>query len=120
MKVPTVRDTVHCERCGHDWPESGFDPDAYKDIVVIPGDEVPIGVCPDPDCGAVCYPPYGYVQHIRDTLEESRHELAAVKADLTKLAEWVQSNVCRYQEAAAAAWMQFARKVQNIAGGDDV
>jgi hypothetical protein len=119
MAEPTVHRMIHCERCGRDWPESGFDPEAYKDIVVIPGDEVPIGMCPDPDCGAVCYPPYGYVQHIRDMLEEARQKLAAMKTDLTKLADTVVSQVTRHQEGVGAAWMQFAHKVQNIVGDDE-
>lgn len=45
-----------CANCGKGW-----DADALEDIPdleqrVEPGGEVPSGACPDPDCGALCYP----------------------------------------------------------------
>jgi hypothetical protein len=52
---------IRCNNCGQVW--------AAQDLVLIPderkhvapGGVVPLGACPNPDCQALCYPPYGSV-----------------------------------------------------------
>lgn len=48
---------------------------------VEPGSVVPLGRCPNAYCGALCYPPYGYVH-------ELEQKLAALEDVLARLITW--------------------------------
>src|ERR1700694_5816874 len=76
-----MADTIHCENCDRTWSEEDMDQIRHYWERVEPGGVVPVGQCPDPDCGALCYPSYGYVS----TLEQ---RLAALQGVLARLQDW--------------------------------
>jgi len=80
----TTADTARCDNCGPVWALDALDPVHDVWSRVEPGGVIPAGDCPDPDCGALCYPLYGYVYDL-----EKR--LAAVEDVLGQLLAWEQS-----------------------------
>ena len=45
-----------CQNCGAVWPDEFLLPVEDLSERVAPGEPMPSGECPDPDCGAVCHP----------------------------------------------------------------
>jgi hypothetical protein len=74
---------VYCKRCGHTWPAAALDQIHDYWSRVDPGSVVPLGQCPDPDCGALCYPSYGYVC-------ELEQRLATLQDILSRLLAWAE------------------------------
>jgi hypothetical protein len=44
-----------CDSCGTLWDEDELEPIADLHQRVVPGEIMPVGQCPDEDCGAVCH-----------------------------------------------------------------
>ena len=59
-----MRNAIRCNMCGQVWVAQDLTliPDERKHVA--PGGVVPLGACPNPDCQALCYPPYGYVHNL--------------------------------------------------------
>lgn len=72
---------IHCDNCGSSWEAGALGQITHYWERVEPGGVVPLGQCPNTECGALCYPPYGYVY-------ELEQELAAMRDVLTRLLEW--------------------------------
>ena len=79
-----MTDSVCCDNCGKTWPEDALDPVHDFWGRVDPGGVLPIGQCPDAECGALCCPPYGYVYGLEQ-------HLASLRDVLTRLLEWAQA-----------------------------
>lgn len=79
-----MEDSMRCEHCGHTWLEEDLGQIHHYWERVEPGGVVPLGQCPDPDCRALCYPPYGYVY----ALEQ---RLAAMQDVLARLLVWAEA-----------------------------
>ena len=56
-----MRHNIRCNHCGQVWAAQDLAPIPDDRERVAPGDVVPLGACPAPDCRALCYPAYGYV-----------------------------------------------------------
>jgi hypothetical protein len=63
-----MADTVRCSSCGKQWTADELNPFYDYWSRVEPGGIVPLGDCPDPDCGAFCYPLYGAVHDLKERL----------------------------------------------------
>ncbi len=55
-----MADTIHCEECSGTWAAEHLAPVHDYWSRVDPGGVVPIGQCPNTECGALCYPSYGF------------------------------------------------------------
>jgi hypothetical protein len=77
----TSTDAARCDSCDKVWALDALHP--IHDIWsrVKPGGVMPIGDCPDPDCGALCYPTYGYVHDLEE-------RLATFEDVVTRLLDW--------------------------------
>lgn len=84
MKESTANETIRCNNCGTVWPEDELDQIHDFWGSVSPGDVMPIGQCPNPECRALCYPPYGYVYGLEQ-------QCASLRDVLTRLLEWEQA-----------------------------
>jgi hypothetical protein len=56
-----MRNTIRCNKCGQFWVAQDLTPISDERKHVAPGGVMPLGVCPNTDCQALCYPAYGYV-----------------------------------------------------------
>ena len=79
-----MTEPIRCDNCNKDWTEDALDPVRDYWGRVEPGGVIPLGQCPDPDCRALCYPPYGYVY----SLEQ---QCASLRDVLARLLEWAQA-----------------------------
>ena len=75
MQEPTD-ETIHCNNCGNDWPEEELDQIHDYWGRVSPGDIMPIGQCPEAECGALCSPPYGYAHDLEEQCRVMRDVLS--------------------------------------------
>ena len=76
-----MADMIRCEECGGTWAEEALDPIHDYWSRVDPGGVVPVGQCPNPHCGALCYPPYGYVYDLEQ-------RCAALHDIMSRLLDW--------------------------------
>lgn len=103
-----MTDMIYCENCGCTWPEDAMEQIHHYWERVEPGGVVPLGQCPDPDCGALCYPSYGYVY----TLEQ---RLAALQDVLARLQDWAA-----YMGGwEAPVWDEARRLLTRLAQGEE-
>lgn len=98
---------IRCANCGKTWTQAQLDPTHDFWGRVQPGEVVPIGQCPDDECGALCYPPSGYVYDLEHRLTTLRHVIA-------ELVEWA---------AATGGWeapvWERARRVLSWSDGNN-
>ena len=76
-----MRNNIRCNTCGQFWGAQDLAPVSDKRMRIAPGAVVPLGACPNPDCRALCYPPYGYVY----TLEQ---QCTALQNIIALLLDW--------------------------------
>jgi hypothetical protein len=72
---------IRCNTCGQVWVAQNLAliPDERRRVA--PGEVVPLGACPNPDCRALCYPAYGSVY----TLEQQYTVLHDI---IARLLDW--------------------------------
>ncbi len=102
-----MSDIIRCNNCGTTWTEAALDPVHDDWGRVEPGGVVPLGQCPNGDCRALCYPPYGYVYDVE-------HRVTALRHVITQLLEW-ESAMGGWE---APVWEQ-ARRVLAWSRGDN-
>ena len=84
---PTRRGAPRCvtrfaaTHCGQVWAAQDLAPISDDWGRVAPGGVVPLGQCPNANCQALCYPPYGYVYD----LEQQRTALHDI---VSRLLDW--------------------------------
>jgi hypothetical protein len=83
-----MRNDIRCNNCGQVWVAQDLAPIHDDWERVAPGDVVPLGACPNPDCQALCYPAYGYVYDLEQRCT-ALHDIVA------RLLDW---------EAAMGGW----------------
>ena len=76
-----MRNALRCNTCGQVWGAQDLAPIPDERMHVAPGAVVPLGVCPNHDCQALCYPPYGSVY----TLEQQYTVLHDI---IARLLDW--------------------------------
>lgn len=81
-------DTIRCEECGSTWAAENLAPIHDYWSRVDPGGVVPIGQCPNTECGALCYPTYGYAADLAARLANTGALLHAAQDVLTRLCDW--------------------------------
>jgi len=81
-------DTIGCENCGHLWPAAALEEIHDYWERVEPGGVVPLGECPNIECGALCYPSYGYVYDLEQRLSTMQDVLARLLAWAESMGGW--------------------------------
>lgn len=71
-----MEDPIRCDNCGRSWRAEVLGQIHHYWERVEPGGVVPLGQCPNTACGALCYPPYGYVYELEQQLHAMRDVLA--------------------------------------------
>ena len=100
----TITNTARCDNCGKAWTIDDLNPVHDFWSRVEPGGVIPIGNCPDPDCGALCYPTYGYVHDLEE-------RLAAVEDVLVRLLDWAS-----FMGSSEASVWEDARRLARSTG----
>jgi hypothetical protein len=54
-RTSTTTTKARCQNCDQEWDLDDLDAISHLFERVAPGEIMPAGQCPDPDCGAVCH-----------------------------------------------------------------